>query len=301
MQQNRWFAVIGVIAVMTAIYVWKERGSTLRTGIPEYIATSGVMANQQSSSDDDITDPSSLPSGASAANSSSNGKIDTHPLGTVGEIVERSGSLVSAIDAAIALYGINDPQVSSLIEESAAACSEEMDRTDATNLKHEVKDSMRAWTVERLLNLCNGFDRSRWPPSASRKNDLGRMLRVGGEDIAVPIAIEAIAAPTDVNSLISAGQVLMETGNLPLNQILAGQESQYGPADLVPAWMFAAQLSSCAHMGGCGPSSLVTTRFCASTGCPQGFSFDQALQRNLSSHQYRAVSAFYQWILTQRR
>ncbi len=219
---------------------------------------------------------------------------------TANEIVETSPTFMDAIARAKLQFGGSDSRVADLQNMAEVVCSAEPDPTNATNPAHT--DKSRSWAVARVVSLCEGFrsEVNKAPMGESPSQMLAQTLKRDGKTAAVLEANRTIASAEDFDSLYTAGQVLLETGAMPLDQILPGHEARYGAADLMPAWAAAVQLAGCAGRGGCGPDSLPTASFCAAMGCIQGVTYEQALRQELPESQYRAIIAFQQWLLSQR-
>ena len=221
---------------------------------------------------------------------------------TPSEILEKSKTFLAAIAEARLRYGGSDQRVVDLQMMAESLCQGELDPMNALSRTHP--DPSRAWAVGRVVELCEGFESM--PPlgnSAERVDEgskLVELMRRSDKAATGEAAKRLIRSADSYSDLAVAGQVMMESGTMPLGEILPGRETTYGPADLAQAWVTASQLSLCAGRGGCGPNSLATVSFCAAAGCRQGITFEQALTENLSPAQYRAVMAFQSWILRER-
>lgn len=215
-------------------------------------------------------------------------------------IIDRdsAATLDQAINEAVADRGTSDPQVAQVVSEAAAACQSEPDPWESSDLT--VTDPTRTWAVERILDLCRGFERSKYslnPPPAA---DAGTVKMTAGEDAAVRQALRDIATSQRLVPLVQAGTVLFETGKFPYAEVLPEGPESYGLIDLNRAWTLAVQLVLCHEQGPCGPNSLQVAVFCREKGCRPGSSLEEAYQRDLSPHDYRAVMAFAQWVARQR-
>lgn len=215
------------------------------------------------------------------------------------DIVQGSRSFNDALARAKLAFGESDPRVSELQSMAQTICSQSPDPTDATDPRHP--DNSRAWAVARLLELCEGFHAQALPAGGNDAQGLTQIYKNQGKQAAAHEASRLVRTANDYDSLYAAGQVLLETGSIPLDRILPGHQARYGPADLMPAWAMAVQLVGCAGALGCGPDSLPTATFCAAAGCVQGVTYEQALRQELPETQLRATIAFQQWILSQRR
>jgi hypothetical protein len=57
-----------------------------------------------------------------------------------------------------------------------------------------------------------------------------------GKDAATAMAKDVLGDSDDFMSLFVAGNLLMEANAMPLDQILHGNRTRYGPGDLTSAW-----------------------------------------------------------------
>lgn len=224
----------------------------------------------------------------------------TRAIPTPAEIVERSDTFMAALSEARMRFGATDPRVADLEMMAQALCLDDPDPQNALSRKHP--DASRAWAVARIVQLCEGFAPSTSPPGdgPNRSQQLVKLMQSGDKDATAAQAKRLVATSEDYSTLMTAGQVLIESGTLPIDQMLGIDASNYGQGDLISAWSVAAQLSTCAGRGGCGPDSLITASFCRSVGCRQGVTFEQAIAQKLPASQYQAAMAFRSWILSQR-
>lgn len=212
--------------------------------------------------------------------------------------LEGKTSLNQAITEALAEKGNANPQLAQVVSYAAAACNSEPDPRDVTSAA--VADPTRDWAIKKLLELCRGFDRSRFPLAAPPVEDASFVMTRSGEDAAVQAALQAIATSVRSHTLVQAGIVLFETGKFPYADALPNAMQSYGLADLDFAWILAVRYVLCHEQGPCGPDSLQVLVYCRKQGCAPGSGLAEAYQRNLSPHMYRAVMALSGWLAKQR-
>jgi hypothetical protein len=214
-------------------------------------------------------------------------------------MINRGASIDQAIAAVVGPGNtVTDPRLVSLITQASLICSQDPDPQGALSQTGH-PDPTRAWAVARLLSLCAGFDASKYT-LASTGPHLAKVLRDSGADVAAAASMDAVRTATDSFDIVSAGQILLETGQLPLDKMLPNASREYGTPEIMTAWVHATTLLTCHEAGGCGPNSLEVAAFCTNAGCPQGVSMAQAMQNRLPSRDYRAVMAFYSWLGGQR-
>lgn len=185
-----------------------------------------------------------------------------------------------------------DQYAKSLVPLAAVACAADHDPFDST--KPSLEDPNRVWAVEKLLQLCEGFDPTDYQLQAPRRDLVGR-LRQFGPEVAAREAFEAIETESNYFELYEAGQVLLETGQMP-QSALDGQAAAFGHTELVKAWANATTLVLCDEAGGCGPDSLPVAGFCANLGCRPQSDMRSAFQQRLPSGEYAAMRQFYVWM-----
>jgi hypothetical protein len=242
---------------------------------------------------------------------------------SVAAVLAAKATLGESFDEALARFGPGDPDLISAANEAARFCAasvepetedRKMERirdgwTDASDVPSAdfpysadpidtlIPDSRRTRARERLLARCAGFDAktllARLHASAT---DASTTSLLAGSAAQKAVAAQAaLGASHDRFVLSQAGHILIEQGQLPMEEIFSG-EPPVGRAALIPLWWQATALATCASQLGCGPDSLTTLNFCAQHICDPGVSYPEALAAALSPRDYRAVTGFGRWI-----
>lgn len=210
-----------------------------------------------------------------------------------------ASTLESALEESISELGPSDPRVAQALGDAVRVCDRtEPDPYDSSNLL--APDPTRQWAVERILSLCEGFDRHQFKVNPQPFTDAGSVKLRDGKDAAILQAFRDIKTSHLLLPLVQAGTVLFETGEFPYAQVLPTAEQEYGLIDLNRAWILAVRLVLCTEQGPCGPNSLQVAEYCRESGCPQGADLITAYQRNLPGNLFSAVIAFANWMISQR-
>ena len=171
-----------------------------------------------------------------------------------------ASTLESALEQSLSELGPSDPRVAQALGDAVRVCDRtEPDPYDSSNLL--APDPTRQWAVERILSLCEGFDRHQFKVNPQPFTDAGSVKLRDGKDAAILQAFRDIKTSHLLLPLVQAGTVLFETGEFPYAQVLPTAEQEYGLIDLNRAWIFAVRLVLCTEQGPCGPNSLQVAEY----------------------------------------
>jgi hypothetical protein len=195
---------------------------------------------------------------------------------------------------------INSRELATLVQTTDAACSDVRENSAHYLGQTQQQDPTRSWATTRLMEICHEFDASRYPFDFP-KDGLTRVMHEQGDVQAIEASLQAVKKESDPSELYTAGQILLEKDRSKLAAILPNGGRDYGDLEVMKAWALATTMLACNEAGGCGPNSVQTAAFCANTGCQPGSEFSQAIRQRLPESEYRAVNAFYSWMVNQRR
>lgn len=212
--------------------------------------------------------------------------------------LEQGQPLRLAIQEGIAGYGASDGRVAALANRADAVCSQDPDPYGGVDTRY--MDPTRVWAVQRAVDLCEGFDRGRFPLDPPRADSVSAALKRLGEQAAVASAHRTISGGWNRVALAEAGIFLLSTRRFPFGGIAPGADQRFGLAELESAWFMATDLALCGQVGGCGPDSLLVAEYCTRQGCQPGSDLVQAYRRNLPNDEFNLVLAFASWIQRQR-
>ena len=241
------------------------------------------------------TDP--LAGAASSVSGPALPAIESKARSSIVALLDSGMSIQESVAAGSGGREVNDPYAASLLIKASVACGESMDATNT--LEGPRVDASRLWARERLTELCYGFDETKFNVSASAI-DFGTMAKRQGEAVAVEEARRTLRSGAGYFDMYGAGQLLMETGHFPLQEVAGAAGPEPGMPELMQAWAHAVTLDQCERYGGCGPKSFEVAAFCLSMGCKEGVTFVEALRARLPAEDFRRVQAFQRWIVVNR-
>lgn len=272
---------IGAFALSGVLYFYKLHSDESKSEELQNVASSTIL------NDDAVNGSTPIPRTSPSTQIAS---PEYRPY----EVLNAGGTLVEALRMADLS---NDARAIDLIGLGDFVCSQDPDSLRAVSSTRP--DLTRAWAIDRIIALCKDFDANQYkvPPA---ETNLAMALRKEGTKAATQQAMQQIAVAPNQTALAEAGNILVETGKLPLDEIPDTDLSRLGDNEILIAWTHASSLVVCQESGGCGPNSLATVAFCANVGCPEGTDFQSALKLRLSAQEYQAAMALNKWINNRR-
>ena len=228
-----------------------------------------------------------------APSDESSARIKAEPsLALVLNHVEKGASLKSALSNVPVGEVQSNIDLASTVAMAATTCLEDPDPNAVTTSAGY--DATKAWAVERLAELCDGFEAGEYRPTV-KQVDYARIRLTSGLDTVASEAMRAIRQDNNYFGLVYGLTALVEAGKFPY-EILPGGRKAYGPDALMNALSLGAQLQLCAERGGCGPNSMEVAAFCAAKGCRQDSTYERALRERMPPLEWEAIQAVRRWL-----
>lgn len=198
---------------------------------------------------------------------------------------EENLRVADTINRAVAMYGSDSLEVSSLVQIAATACGEHATQTSGK--------AASDWAQSYLDYACDGFSADRYA-FGQEGVDLNSSEESLGREAAISQALAELRNPQTMSSQIMAGWFLIERHALP-------NQDQYGLGDegLARAFSAASGLALCGRLNACGARSLLTAQVCTAKKCPPDTTFGDALRLHLSGAEYAAAQRMVAFLQSQ--